>query len=475
MDCPSKEVLARMPLAEGVFWLWRWVTCEERLSAIWDQNRGQCYEKLISFPVMVHLVADALMHCGGSGRHAFEQGIADNVLESSIQAAYKKLGRLPIKVSQAFLMECTKALRNLFPESELRPLPESLSKFRLLTLDGKAVKRVAKRLLPLRGVPGGLVGGKALVVREWNTGLAVAMEADADGDANEVRLVGSLLPQVRSAIPGPRLWMGDCAFCDLNQPGHFTADTNDHFLVRHHPKVKFHADPQRPSRKGKDERNRTFVEDWGWIGGERDRRRRYVRRIILPLEKGELVLLTDLLDPDAYPAEDLLAAYGERWCIEHMFQDVTEVFGLKSLIGGTPQACLFQLSFCLLLHNMIQVVRSHIAKGQQLNTEEISGEKLFEDVKEQLIAWNVMVDMPATIEYFHAMPTAAQLSTRLDRLIGRLWNERWRKSSPQGQHNVTERKSERTHHSTYRILHAVGRHRLAANAKERRKTIAKST
>jgi hypothetical protein len=475
MDCPSKETLARMPLAEGVLWLWRWVTCEERLSAIWEQNRGRCYEKVISFPVMVHLIADALMHFGGSGRHSFEQGIADNVLESSIQAAYKKLGRLPIEVSQAFLKECTMALRSLFPESEFRQLPKSLSMFRLLTLDGKTIKRVAKRLLPLRGVSGGLVGGKALVAREWNTGLAVAMQADADGDTNEVRLVDPLLPQVRHAVAGPRLWMGDCAFCDLNQPRQFTVDPNDHYLVRYHPKVKFHADPQCSCRKGADEQNRPFVEDWGWIGGDRDKRRRYVRRITLPLETENLILVTDLLDPDVFPAVDLLAVYGERWSIEHMFQDVTEVFGLKGLIGGTPKACLFQLSFCLLLHNMIQVVRSYLAEGQQLSTEDISGEKLFEDIKDQLIAWNIMIDLPVTIEYFHEMPTAVRLRTRLHRLIGRAWNERWRKSPPQAQHNVTERKSERTHHSTYRILQANGKHRLATKTLEKRKKNARQT
>ena len=39
-----------------------------------------------------------------------------------------------------------------------------------------------------------------------------------------------------------------------------------------------------------------------------------------------------------------------------MFQQVTDVFALKRLIGGSPQAGVFQLAFCLLLYNMIHVL-----------------------------------------------------------------------------------------------------------------------
>jgi IS4 transposase len=71
-----------------------------------------------------------------------------------------------------------------------------------------------------------------------------------------------------------------------------------------------------------------------------------------------LILVTDLLDAEQYPAADLLAAYLARWGIERMFQQVTEVFALKRLIGGSPQAGVFQLAFCLLLYNMIHVLRA---------------------------------------------------------------------------------------------------------------------
>src|SRR5574340_563979 len=96
MDRPLKEVLARMPLAEAVLLLWGWVTWEDRLQGLWERFRGPCYEKVISFSLMVHLIADALLRYGGSGRRSFEKGIESGDLEATLQAAYGKLRRLPI-------------------------------------------------------------------------------------------------------------------------------------------------------------------------------------------------------------------------------------------------------------------------------------------------------------------------------------------------------------------------------------------
>ena len=455
MDRPSKEMLARMPLAEAVLLLWRWITSEQRMQNLWDRYRGRCYEKIITFALMVHLTGDALLKYNGSGRRAFEKAIEDDELEASVQASFKKLGRLPVPLSQAFLSDCTAALREAFPEWAEWQTPQSLQRFRVITLDGKAIKNVAKRLKPLRGIPGGLLGGRALVALDWSTGLAVAMHAHEDGDANDVRFVGDLVPVVCEQIEGPRLWLADSAFCDLTQPRHFTAQPGDSFLVRYHPKTPFFRDHQRKQRKGKDEQGRPYVETWGWLGSPNNKQRRYVRRIEVQRDGAKpLILVTDLLDADAYPAEDLLWVYGERWGIEQVFQKVTEVFGLQRLIGGTPQACIFQFAFCLLLYNLIQVLRGYLAEAHDEEPEEISTEKLFEDVEQQLVAWNVIFDPEVTLEYFAGTLELPELRSRLKKLLSGTWSERWRKSPPQETHAKTPKKSARTHNSVYRILRA---------------------
>lgn len=455
MICPSKEILARMPLAEATLLLWAYVMCEERLKGLWDRHRGRCYERIISFSLMVHLIADALLEYRGSGRRSFEKNIENGELEASLQAAYKKLGRLPIPLSQAFVSECSGSLLETFPAWAEWELPKSLRGLRVVVLDGKAIKRVAKRLKVLRGIPGGLLGGRTLVAVDWSTALVLTMHADPDGEANDVRFVPELVPVVRQRVPGPRLWLADCGFCDLEQPARFTEESGDHFLIRYHPKVKFHPDPEVPQRQGKTADGRTYTEQWGWLGSERDKRRRYVRMIHLVCPgKRDVVLVTDLLDADAYPAEDLLWLYSQRWGIEEVFQKVTEVFGLEGLIGGTPNACIFQMAFCLVLYNMIQVVRGYVAQAQDREPEEISTEKLFDDVERQLNAWNVMFEPEVTIDYFQRVPRLESLQSRLQALLGSVWSDIWLKSPLQPHHGKTHRRRARTHNSVYRILQA---------------------
>ena len=453
MDRLSRDVIARLPLAEAVLLVWSHLAEETFLSDLFEDHRGRCYQKVLTFPVLVSLIAEALLEHGGSGRQSFERAAEDGQLPASIQAAYGKLGRLPIPLSEALLAHGTERLRALLPEATTSPVPPSLRGFSTVILDGKAIKRVARRLKPLRGVAGGVLGGKALVALTPDIGLAVAMSAHPDGEANELRLVPEVLPQVRQAVPGTRLWVADSQFCDLEQTGRLTAE-GDHFLLRYHPKVHFHADPERPAGGGHDRRGLRYVEEWGWLGGERDRRRRYVRRITLRRPGQEdVIVVTDLLDAGLYPAVDLLELYLGRWGIERMFQQVTEVFRLQRLIGGTPQATVFQCAFCLLLYNVIQVVRAHVAAARGYEPERISTEKLFGDVQRELIAWSVLVDPPARVAGFERPGTAPLIAGRLRALLASVWSDRWLKaparkcSAP-----PTRRELPGNHSSVHRIL-----------------------
>ena len=462
MDRLEREVIARLPLAEAVLLVWSHLADETFLTDLFEAHRGRCYQKVLTFPVLVSLIADALREHGGSGRRSFERAAEDGQLQASIQAAYGKLGRLPIPLSEALLAHGTERLRTLLPESTPSPVPLSLQGFSVVILDGKAIKRVARRLKPLRGVTGGVLGGKALVALALDSGLAVAMSAHPDGEANEIRLVPEVLPQVRQAVPGTRLWVADSQFCDLEQTAKFTAE-GDHFLVRYHPKVQFHADPGRPAGGGYDRRGLRYVEEWGWLGGERDPRRRYVRRITLQRPGQEdVIIVTDLVESDCCPAVDLLELYLGRWGIERMFQQVTEVFQLQRLIGGTPQATVFQCAFCLLLYNVIQVVRAYVALARDYEPERISTEKLFDDVQRELIAWSVLIDPPVRVAGFEWPRTAPLITERLQGLLGSVWSDRWlkapvkRRSTP-----PARRKLPGNHSSVHRILEDHRNHRKA--------------
>jgi hypothetical protein len=423
----EREVLARLPLAEAVLHLWGYVTNPDCLQAIFDSYRGPSYHKELSFATIVHLIADALLEHQGSGHKAMQRAVENSQLEASIRAAYAKLGRIPLSLSNGFLLAGTERLIQVLPAAR-PPAPLSLRGFIRLAIDGKKLKHLMKRLKLTRGLKGIVLGGKVAVALNLETGLAIAMSADPDGEVSDAPLMPDLLRQVRQTVPGVRLFVLDRQFCDLVQPAQLTTH-GDHFLIRYNAKVSFHVDPETPLRTGQDERGREFFEQWGWLGAVNQKRRCYVRRITLkrPGEE-DVILITDLLEAETYPAVDLLATYLARWSIESMFQKITEVFHLNKLISSSPEGTIFQCSFCLLLYNMIEVLRGHLSEASSVPVVEVSMENLFDDVKRQMIAWTELVGPRKTAEEFEVASSAEILSHRLKELLADLWKPRWKKA-----------------------------------------------
>jgi len=457
MEAFDREVCKRLPLAEAVLRLFDFVCDEDPLRTIYQQHRGRSYSKVLQFPTFVQLIADALLQHQGSARKSFQSAQSKGDLETSLRAPYDKLARVPLSLSVGFLSETTASLKQIFPPKiTTTQVPASLRNLAPTYYDGKKIKHVAKRLKALRKVRGHVLGGKLVVAQSLATGMALAMGACEDGETADPPLVPDVLSEVRRTTPQPCLHVGDRAFCDLKQMDLFTQREGDHFLVRWNRKVHFHRDESRPSVTGTDRRGLRYTEDWGWVGQEGDPRRRYVRRIHLqrPGDAEDVIVLTDLLDSQAYPADDLLEVYLQRWGIERMFQKVTEVFALKTLIGSSPRATVFQASFCFVIYNMIQVLRAYIAEGQQMQPREISLENLFYDVKRQLIAWTEVLPTETTVAMLREKWTAPQFAAYLRKLLGGQWSESWRKA-PSNTHRTPPANTDYLkggHNSVYRLV-----------------------
>jgi hypothetical protein len=425
------EVLERLPLAEAFYTCWGYLATDAVLEALFQEHRGRCYEDQLTFAELVTVLAEAVTHYRGSGLRAIEQALDHQRLSTQARAVYGKLARLPLPLAEAFLAGLTGRLRPLFPAGLYRSdLPVSLAQLTVVVLDGKKIKRAAKRLLAVRGRPGKLFGGKLLVAYLPAHGLAVALAADPDGEANDIRLVPRVLPLARAAVAGPRLWVADRQFCDLDQPERFAAG-GDHFLIRARRGVTFAADPERPAATGVDQAGRAFTEEWGWLGSAQDPRRRYVRRITLARPGDEdVTLVTDLLDELAYPAADLLAVYLLRWQIENVFQQITEVFELRHLIGCTPQATVFQASLCLVIYNVLQLLRGYAtaARAEPVPVQDLSTEKIFTDLHEELVSLHRVLGAEEVLPCLPPPATAEHVTQRLHQLLGRAWSPRWRKA-----------------------------------------------
>src|ERR1700758_4442888 len=98
----AHQALDRLPLAQSVLLLWQQVADPALLQSLYERHRGRGYEKSLSFPCLVQLIADALLQHDGSARASFERALEQDALPVTIPAAYGKLRRLPIAVSTGF-------------------------------------------------------------------------------------------------------------------------------------------------------------------------------------------------------------------------------------------------------------------------------------------------------------------------------------------------------------------------------------
>jgi hypothetical protein len=455
-DVFSAAVLEKLPLADSVWRLLHFAIDDPWLEALWTRHRGRCYERDLKFSTLARLIADALLEHGGSGHQAFERARDAAILPVSITSAYEKLGNLPVPVSETLLAEGTQRMNAVLPViPALDPLPDCWADFEVFGADGKAIKHVKRLLKPLRGLQAGILGARASVGLNLRTGLAVAMVSHLDGEAGEAALTEGLLPNLARAA-GQRLWLVvlDRLYGNLNFPQQ-VLKAGGHFLIRYWSNTTFVPDPTRPAQESRDSQGHRIVQEWGWLGKVDKADRQYVRRITKHWSDGkELGVVTDLLDEVKYPAEAMLRTYQSRWGIETVFHQITDVFSLRHLIGTMPKAVLFQLSFCLLLYNALQVVRAHLASHQECEAKTISNEKLFYDVKRQLVAVSELVAVEPLLSLLGEVPTAAELRGFLRERLRGEWSDRWWKapSSGRGGHQKVKTRVPGNHTSTYRVL-----------------------
>jgi hypothetical protein len=420
------DVCKRLPLANASLRLLDFALDEQMLGTVFARHRGTSFEREISFPICVRLIADSLVGHHGSAHRTFQAAIDAGSLEVSVQAIYGKLRRLPIELSLGTFDAASVRLRSIGSFVD-NPLPASLRDLWVLGFDGKKLKYVAHQLKPLRRLKGNIFGGKLLVVQDLATKQAVAVEAHADGEASDVPLVPGAVVRVRAlAQPRQRLWVGDRGFCDFASLELLSAQ-DDHFVIRHNAACKFTVDDRVPLRTGEDDEKRAYREEWGWLGKNRVR----VRKITVTRATGDpFTIITSLLDAERYPANDLLLLYRQRWGLETMFQQVVQTFNLRNLISATPQATVLQAVLSLLLYNITLTVRDIVASQAEQKSQDVSLFLLFDELVAQLTSWLHMMEPADTLEVLRTVPIAGvqELRAYLCQILANVWKKRWKKA-----------------------------------------------
>jgi hypothetical protein len=106
------------------------------------------------------------------------------------------------------------------------------------------------------------------------------------------------------------------------------------------------------------------------------------------------------------------------------------------------------------MYNTLRVLRAHLAAHQKCEVKKISNEKLFYDVKRQLVAVGELVEVTHLLDLLGKAPTGAELRDYLRDNLYEVWSNRWCKAptSRGGGHKKVKTRVRGNHTSTYRVL-----------------------
>jgi len=113
----SAAALTRLPLADAVWRLLHFTMDDPWLEDLWARERGRCYENLLKFSTLAHLIENALLEHGGSGNQAFTRAQEAEALPVSITSTYEKFGNVPLAVSEGLLDEGSQRMAAVLPET----------------------------------------------------------------------------------------------------------------------------------------------------------------------------------------------------------------------------------------------------------------------------------------------------------------------------------------------------------------------
>jgi hypothetical protein len=87
---------------------------------------------------------------------------------------------------------------------------------------------------------------------------------------------------------------------------------------------------------------------------------------------GEVILVTTLLDPFEYPAEDIAHLYGVRWRVEGDLRDLKITLGMDVLKGHSVDVVMKEVQAFVLVYNLVRLVLLKAARRQRVEPHRLS-------------------------------------------------------------------------------------------------------
>jgi hypothetical protein len=96
----------------------------------------------------------------------------------------------------------------------------------------------------------------------------------------------------------------------------------------------------------------------------------------------QVTVVTTLLDPEAYPAQEILSAYLRRWRLEMCLDDLKTTLQMESLRSRSPEMAQKELWMRLIAHNLVRCAMAQAAAEHHVPLERISFKGSLDSVRQ---------------------------------------------------------------------------------------------
>ena len=416
----------------------------QKIDDIFREHRMKQRERDWLFSSIVDLMTLVACKVKPSIRAAYLE-IQDSA-PASLDALYKKLDGIELAVSEAFVRETAKGMKEIM-EHVLPEKQEIIPGYRSRIVDGNKIAATDRRLAVQRDQMAAPLPGFALVIYEPGCSLITNTILCDDGHAQERKF----LPQLVELVEGNDLWFADRNFCCSGYLIEI-ARRGGYFVIRQHSQTPWHP-LEELVFQGETETGDVW-EHRGVITnpttGEQLEVRRIEIRLKTPTRDGDntMSLFSNL--PNVVSSLVIADSYRKRWWIETAFQE------LESLLSGEiqtlcyPPAALFALSTAMVAYNILQCMVSSIEVSHPEETREISAYH----VSHTLLQTHAGLRLFSEAEDWEEFRTldAREMGRFLIRLGGQVKYDSYAKRPPSKKKPVRKSTKRKNHTSTAKLL-----------------------
>lgn len=417
----------------------------DEFEKLFEENRGQQYERELTFSAMATAVADVVLRFSENFRQAYTAHRQD--LHVSLTSFYNKINATELQTSEAVVAHSAQRAAQMQDQLDYVPW-QIIPGYNVYALDGNHLQESEKRMKPLRMLHDAPLAGTIVARFDLQRQLFDRAYLLADAHAQE----STSLDRVLEDLEVGDLLMADRHYCILR----FLNAANDKgvkFIIRQHGRFKGVLTGKRQAM-GRTETGEVFEQA---IRTSHSDDALSMRRLTIVLDKPtrdgatEIHLLTNL--PADVDALTIANAYRQRWEEETGFFYLTTTLTCELKSVSNPQAALFLFSMAMMAFNIRQIVFAALyAEHDEAVVNELSHHAISVEVSRYTDGMLVVLDDA----FWHrllgqSIQDQAEILRQYSRSID-LKKYRKSKRGPKKKIIKPPRKRNKTHVSTAKIL-----------------------